>query len=110
MVDRGLLLEPDSLALRHMKAVMIIYARNDVVAHDALLRESLSMDPNHTGTLSQLIISRYIWSGEVADALQFAERLYAIVPESPVAQTVMVAMNLDLDRKRIVWRRRILRH
>jgi hypothetical protein len=96
MVDRGLQVDPLSLSLRHMKGAVSMITHSDVAAREALMRESLALNPAHPGTLSQLYSSRYVWSGEVADAVQLAERLYAVQPESMYVQVGLVVMNLDM--------------
>ena len=96
VTERGRQLDPLSMPLYQTKAVMLIYSRNDVAGHDALLREALTINPDHPQVLASLASSRYIWSGEIAEGLQLAERLFAVQPQVDAARQLVVAMYLDV--------------
>ena len=96
IVDRGQQHDPLSTLLRQLKASMFIFSRNDVAGYDAQLREALTIDPTQPQVMGGLAYSQYIWSGEVANALGYAEQMYTLQPELDNALQFVVAMQLDL--------------
>jgi len=96
IVDRGRELDPLCMPLYQIKAVMLIFSRNDVAGHDALLREALTINPHSPPVLFSLTASRYFWTGEMAEGLQLAEQLFALQPESNDARQLLVALYLDM--------------
>ena len=73
-INRGLRVDPLSSLMMQMKANILAFGRGDIPAQQDVLRELLAIHPNSPMAMISLSLSKYIWSGETAEAIGILER------------------------------------
>ena len=96
LVEHARRYNPLSPVLRWREAQLLIGIRGDVPGHERLLREGIALEPNFATLLRDLAASRYLWSGEFADAARWQELAMIADPVTENGRGVGVSIYLDM--------------
>ena len=97
LISRARRLDPYSIILLQSAAVMQIFSSSDLVAHDAVLAEALTIDPHHPPLFKQLAMSKYLWKGEFAEAARLVEAARVHGGNTADTRDFLAKIYLDLD-------------
>ena len=95
MIERARQLDPLMPDLYLEQAFFLMVSRSDVAGHDRLVREALTISPGYRPALVQLALSKYEYSGELAEGIRLVEDALARDPEGE-GDTLASTMYLDV--------------
>ncbi len=96
LMDRASRIDPMSPSIARIKSQIVLAAHGDVAGQQRLLRDSLEVLPNFPTALRDLAVSRWIYSGEEAEAIALVEKAKAADPGSDRADWIAVNIYLDI--------------
>lgn len=94
LIDRARRIDPLSPSLYWRKAQLLLATRGDVAGMEQLLHEALAIRPDFPTALRELALAKYIWHGEVAEAIRLQERAIAVDPDSRAANKLGIELYL----------------